>query len=125
MPLVNKKVIGLMKDELNGEIISFVGLRAKMYAYLLHTEETVKKANWVKKSASNQITFDDYKNCLLNSEILEKTQNLITSKKHEVYSIRQTKIALSSNDDKRCIQSDDIKTLPWGYKKDAYRMHVD
>ena len=33
----NKKVIGLMKDELGGKIvIKFVELRAKTYSYLKH-----------------------------------------------------------------------------------------
>ena len=33
----NKKVIGLMKDELDGKFLKkFVGLRAKSYSYLIH-----------------------------------------------------------------------------------------
>ena len=47
---VNKKVIGKMKDELNGEIIEeFVGLRAKMYS-LKRKKEEMKKAKGVKKN---------------------------------------------------------------------------
>ena len=46
----NKKVIGKMKDELNGEIIEeFVGLRAKMYSLKTKKEE-MKKAKGVKKN---------------------------------------------------------------------------
>ena len=44
----NKKVIGKMKDELNGEIIEeFVSLKAKMYSLKTKKEE-MKKAKGVK-----------------------------------------------------------------------------
>jgi len=50
MPLANKKVPGLMKDENNGAImIEFVGLRAKMYAVRVDDKDS-KKAKSVKNN---------------------------------------------------------------------------
>ena len=46
----NKKVIGLMKDELGGQIMKeFVGLRAKTYSYLKDNNNKDKKAKGRKK----------------------------------------------------------------------------
>ena len=45
----NKKVIGLMKDELGGQIIKeFVGLRAKTYSYLKENDDEDKIAKGTK-----------------------------------------------------------------------------
>ena len=46
----NKKVIGLMKDDLGEEIMTeFVALRPKVYAYLMDDDLEVKKAKGTKK----------------------------------------------------------------------------
>ena len=46
----NKKVVGLMKDELGGEIITeFIALRPKTYSYLTDNDKIDKKAKGTKK----------------------------------------------------------------------------
>lgn len=116
----NMKVAGIMKDELNGSImIEFIGLRAKMYSIISQSNVNIKKAKGVKTNVlKNDITHDDYLSCIQdNSFVLHKYQNSIRSKLHQVFTIRQRKVALSGADDKRCILLDNITTLPWGYKQ--------
>ncbi|KAL6416776.1 hypothetical protein ACFW04_014853 [Cataglyphis niger] len=66
MPLVNKRIPGLMKDENNGAIMTeFVGLRAKMYALRVDGKNETKKIKGVKSAVvARTITFDDYARCL-------------------------------------------------------------
>ena len=42
------------------------------------------------------IKFNDYKKCLLNDEVIFKSQQRFISKKHDVYSENINKIALSN-----------------------------
>ena len=67
MPI--EKVIGLMKDELGGKIMTkFVGLRAKTYSYLLDNGSEGKKAKGTLKCVIKQILkFINYLNCLLKN----------------------------------------------------------
>ena len=60
----NKKVIGLVKDELGGKIITeFVTLRPKTYSYLTDDGKEDKKAKGTKKCIiKRMIRFNDYKN---------------------------------------------------------------
>ncbi len=117
IPLVNKKVVGLMKDEANGQIMThFVGLRSKMYSFKLQDGKVYKKSKGVKYNVvKNKISFDDYVNCLKMHEIKNTSQCCIRSIKHNVFSVKQTKIALSPFDDKRCILENSHDTLPWGH----------
>ena len=61
----NKKVIGPMKDELGGKIMTeFLALRSKTYSYLMNDGNIDKKANGTKKCViKRRLTFNDYKDC--------------------------------------------------------------
>ena len=113
----NKKVIGLMKDELGGEVMKeFISLRPKMYSYRVGKTEP-KKCKGIKKCVVKKtITFDDYKNCLFEGRNLYKSQVLFRSDKHEIRTLEVNKLALNSQDDKR-ISIDGIASNAMGHYK--------
>ena len=69
-----KKVIGLMKDELGGEVMKeFISLRPKMYSYRVGNTEP-KKCKGIKKCVVKKtITFEDYKKCLFEGRNMHKS----------------------------------------------------
>ena len=71
-----------------------------------------KKAKGTKKCVIKRILkFNDYKDCLLNNEIILKSQQRCKSEAHNVYTEEVNKIALSSNDDKRLQTFDRITSI--------------
>ena len=62
----NKKVIGLMKDELGGKILTeFLALRPKTYPYLTDDCKEDKKPKGTKTCViKRKLKFNDYKDCL-------------------------------------------------------------
>ena len=108
----NKKIIGLMKDELGGKIITeFV-----TYSYLTDDGKEDKKAKGTKKCViKKMIKFNDYNKCLLDDEVILKSQQRFISKKHNAYTENINKIALSNNDDKRIVSLNKISSYPNGY----------
>lgn len=118
LPLVNKKIPGLMKDECNGKIVTkFYGLRSKMYCLQVEHEDYVKKAKGVKSNViKNSITSRHYHDCLMNSSVIYREQCMIRSLFHKMYTIKCNKLALSPFDDKRYLIPNSTDTLPWGHK---------
>ena len=114
---INKKVIGLMKDELGGDIITeFVALRPKAYSYVTNDFIEMKKAKGTKKCVVNKmLRFNDDKKCLFDNGKVLKSQQRFKSENHEVYTENINKIALSCDDDKRIVTSDRITSYPYGY----------
>ncbi len=113
----NKKVVGMMKDECGGkQIVEFVGLQSKLYAYKMDEGEEEKKCKGVKKNVvRNKITFDDYRDCLFGGEQQHRTMNTFRSRQHDIYTERINKVALSANDDKRVIREDGVRTFAHGH----------
>ena len=113
----NKKVIGLMKDELGGEIMKeFVSLRPKIYSYRVGNSEP-KKCKGIKKCVvKRMISFNDYKRCLFSGESSHRSQLLFRSRKHEVRMLEVNKLALSREDDKR-ISIDGVASCAIGHHR--------
>ena len=78
---MNNKVVGLMKDELGGNImIEFVSLKQKTYSSLMDDDKSVKRTKGTKKCVIKRRTkFNNYKDCLLNNKmVLESLQRFKT-----------------------------------------------
>ena len=110
---INKKVIGMFKDEVAGkQITHFVGLRPKLYSFKIEEDKEVRKCKGIKKNViKNKIDFDDYVKCLFSGEKELRAMKIIRSEKHDIYSKEVNKVALSNEDDKRIVLEDSVHTL--------------
>ena len=120
---VNKKVIGMFKDELGGKIMKeFCELRAKTYAYLLDDDNGMKKAKETKKwIIKRRLMFENYKKSLFNNKIIMQSQLRFESDHHDVYTEEVNKIALNSSSDNNSLQTfDGITTYP--YRANAHKV---
>ena len=116
---INKKVLGMFKDEAAGKVIKeFVGLRAKLYSYKMDEGKENKKCKGIKKAVvEKSIRHEDYKTCLETRKEQLRRQNIIRSYEHTLYTEEVNKIALSATDDKRYLLNDSFDTLAWGHYK--------
>ena len=111
----NKEVIGLMKDELGGDIMTeFVTLRPKMYSYKVGNSD-LKKCKGIKKCVLQKtISFKDYKKCLLAGSKSYRSQLMFRSSVHGVRMLQVNKLALRRDDDKR-ITIDGVTSFTRGH----------
>ena len=116
---INKKVLGMFKDEAAGKTIKeFVGLRAKLYSYKMDEGKENKKCKGIKKAVvEKSISHEDYKTCLITGKEQLRRQNIIRSYDHVLYTEEVNKIALSAADDKRYLLKDSFDTLAWGHRR--------
>ena len=112
----NIKVIGLMKDELGGEIMEeFVGLRPKYCSYLMNTSKVDKKSKGTKECViKRRLIFNNYLECLEEKKKISRSQQRFKSDEHDGYTEEINKVTLSYNDDKRLISYNGIKAYPYG-----------
>ena len=106
----NKKVIGKMKDEFGGVIVSeFVGLKSKMYSI----KKIDGKEHNTAKGVNIATEFDNFKDVLFNKKIIRHKMKRIQSKKHKLGTYEIEKISLSCFDDKRYVSDDGIYMLAY------------
>ena len=115
---LNKKVIGLMKDELGSKIMTeFVALRPKLYSYKVLDGSEDKKCKGIKKCiVKKTLTFEDYKTCLFIDSTEYRYQLMLRLANHEVHTIKVNKVTLNRDDDNRISRKDGISTFARGHK---------
>ena len=91
---INKKVLGVFKDELNGyPLKKIIGLTPKRYAYLQDDGNINKRAKGVKKYVTKKnLRFNDYKDCLMNNTKIMRTQQVFKSERDVVSTIQMKKM---------------------------------
>ena len=116
---INKKVLGMFKDEAAGKSIKeFVGLRSKLYSFKMDEGKENKRCKGIKKAVVERtIRHEDYKTCLTTGKEQLRRQNIIRSYEHVLYTEEVNKIALSAADDKRYLLKDSFDTLAWGHRR--------
>ncbi|XP_050062269.1 uncharacterized protein LOC126551919 [Aphis gossypii] len=121
-----KKVPGFFSDESKGDIISeFCALRAKSYAYKIHSSNTSDtagresiKAKGVRRHVvKNHMTLEDHRKCLFGEAGVKAYQENVSirSFKHKLLTIKTNKLTYNSYDDKRVVLYDKINTLAHGH----------
>ena len=115
---LNKKALGLMKDELGGKIMTeFVALRPKLCSYKKLGGSEDKKCKGIKKCVVKKtLTFEDYKTCLFSDSKEYRSQLMFRLAKHEVHTIEVNKVALNRDDNKRISRKDGISIFARGHK---------
>ena len=110
---VNKKVIGMFKDEVAGkQITCFIGLRPKLYSFRIEEDKEVRKCKGIKKNVVKKgLAFEDYFQCLFSGKKQMRSMKIIRSENHDIYSKEVNKIALSNEDDKRKVMVDKVNTM--------------
>ena len=119
----NKKVVGKMKDECEGNpIIEYIGLRPKMYSILtLNDAHNAKRAKGVKGAVTKKcITHENYKEALFDKKTFIHGMNFIRSEGHVIYSQRVNKVSLSPLDTKRFIHEDGVHTSAYGFRSEVF-----
>ena len=111
----NKLVVGKKKDETADLAIEeFVGLKPKMYSYLVDGNSDHKQIQGGNKNVVATIRHNECKDVLLNKKCFRHSMNRIQSKDHRIETYEINKIFFCF-DDKIFIQNNGCDGLALGY----------
>ena len=112
--VTNKKVIGKMRDEFKGEVVSeFIGLNSKMYLLVSVNNEEKTKAKGINKKLKHREFLDVF---LFNKKVIRHNMKRIQCKLHRLGTYDICKISLSCFDDKRYVLDEGVNTLAFFHK---------
>lgn len=118
----NAGKLGFFKDELQGRYTmeEFVGLRSKVYAFLLRDDtknvQLQSKCKGVTKGYKKTLNFQDFKKCIETYAKTEIKQFHIRATNHVVKTLKVSKTCFSSFDDKRYLLGCGIHSVAYGSK---------
>jgi hypothetical protein len=111
----NKKVLGMLKDEMKGLIISeFVGIKSKMYSLSYKNNYKMTGKGIQRAVLEKFFSHDDYKNFILEKDLFFAQNRRTESKDHQLRTIEQTKLVLTPFDGKR-YYINNIDSLAYGH----------
>ena len=109
----NKKILGKMKDELNGNrTVEFIGLKSKMYSLISSDGKEINKV----KEVNKKLRHNEYLDVLFNKKVVRHKMKRIQSVLHKIGTYDINKISLSCFDGKRYELDDGINTLAFFHK---------
>ncbi|XP_074604049.1 uncharacterized protein LOC141857450 [Brevipalpus obovatus] len=111
---VNKKVIGKLKDEMAGELITeVIALKSKMYFVDSRKKELKRAKGVINAVLRTDVTKQMYVDCLFLYETFKQRMRRIGSKNHTIVGVNEEKLSLTPFDDKRYALNN-IDTLAYG-----------
>lgn len=120
----NSGKLGYLKPETIEPISEFVGLKSKMYAFSFGNEYK-KIGKGIKRSCLKNISFNTYINVLETGTFLRHQMPLIVSKMHEINTVFQNKISLSSFYDKKFLETNGLRTRSYGHHENCTEIDSD
>lgn len=116
----NKRVPGKFKNECPDKIIThFAALRSKVYCIKFEGDDQIDESRLkgMPGVITKRLVFKNYQDALFsNTEPEVYTYYSIRSKKQHLFTMKETKVGLSSWDTKRYILNDGVTTLPYFHK---------
>ena len=106
-----------MKEETVGVAIEeFVGLKPKIYSYLVDDNSEHKKKKGLNRNIVAITSHNEYKDVLLNKKYFRHPINRVQSKDHKTEKYEISKVSLSCLNDKIYIQNNGCVGLTFGYQ---------
>ena len=111
-----KNIAGYLKLETNihDPITSFIGLRAKTYAFETESGKMESKCKGIKRCVRRNLRMEHYRRCIEKKDIQRATQYTLNSKSHKVRMMKTNKICYTSFEEKRFLFRCGIHSVPYG-----------